>query len=79
MMLIISSYYFETTLFFGFIICFRNVDSLIFNFWARIEGDIAEVGDMGETGFFKGTGGFSMVEVAKVFNIFENFIISCLT
>ncbi len=44
----------------------------MFNLWANTEGDIAEMGDWG---FFRGTGGFKMVEVAKVFNNLENFII----
>lgn len=72
-MLIISSYYFETTLFLGLIICFRKADSLMFNFWAKDEGDIAA--ERGDWGFFIATGGLKMVEVAKVLTILENFII----
>ena len=44
----------------------------MFNFWAKIEGDIDE---LGAGGFFIGTGGFSIVEVLKLCKIFENLII----
>lgn len=72
MILIISNYYLETTLFLGLIICFLIADSLIFNFCANILGErVFGGGD----GFFKAIGDFKIVEVAKVFNIFENFII----
>jgi hypothetical protein len=68
----IYSYYFETTLFLGFIICLRKADSLIFNFCARVDGDMAESGD---TGFLIGIGGFNMLDVAKQLSILENFSI----
>lgn len=61
MILIISSYYLETTLFLGLIIIFLNADSLIFNLCAMADGDMEDAtGETGETGFLRGIGGLSM-------------------
>lgn len=45
------------------------------SFWAKEDGDMADVGETGDGGFLRGTGGLSMVVVAKVLKILENFII----
>ncbi len=47
----------------------------MFNFWAKDDGDMADVGETGDAGFFREMGGLSMEEVAKVLRILENFII----
>ena len=50
----------------------------MFNFWASEDGDMADMGETGDWGFLRGTGGFRTVEVAKVLKILENFIIPAL-
>jgi hypothetical protein len=39
---------------------------------------MAEMGETGDRGFLRGTGGFRTVEVAKVLKILENLIIPAL-
>lgn len=44
----------------------------MFNFWAKIDVDIDE---LGAGAFFSGIGGFNIVELLKLCKIFENLII----